>query len=194
MWGKRISRFTASRNPLRRRSDRIEAWVTFAVVMTILLIAPLAGWWAGRESYRQDLRTSQWERQHRFSVTAVLLRDATATAVDVGDATVAPAAVRTPARWTDRRGLSHSGVVFAGIGAKAGDTVPVWVDEAGSVAGAPAGRNPGVDVTVTAMVTAFGVTAVLAALRRLVVWRLDRRRLQSWQAEWAVVGPRWSHR
>ena len=179
---------------MRRRSDRIEAWVTFAVVMTILLIAPLAGWWAGRESYRQDVRTNDWERQHRFSVTAVLLQDATATEVAVGDAAVAATVVRTPARWTDPRGLSHSGMVFAGIGAKAGDTVPVWVDDAGAVAGAPGGRNPGMDATVPAVLAAFSVAAVLAALRRLVVWRLDRRRLQSWQAEWAVVGPRWSHR
>src|SRR4051812_5861821 len=178
MWTKRIRRLTASRNALRRTSDRIEAWVTFAVVMTILLIAPLAGWWSGRESYRQDLGTNEWERQHRFPVTAVVLRDVVATAGEAGDALPPPAAVLTPARWTGPGGVSHSGAVFAVIGTKAGGTVPIWVDDAGGVSEAPASRNAGVDAAAAALLAVFAVVAALAGLRSLVVWRLNQGRLK----------------
>ena len=45
-----------------------------------------------------------------------------------------------------------------------------------------------------AVLAAGAVAAGLAGIRRIVIWGLDRRRLRTWQAEWLVVGPLWSHR
>ena len=53
-----------ARNSLCRSSDRIEAWMSFVVMMTMLMLAPAAGCWAGREMYDQDLRDNAADRQN----------------------------------------------------------------------------------------------------------------------------------
>jgi hypothetical protein len=175
------------RNPLRRTSDRIESWLTFVVVMAILLIAPWTGWWAARSVYQDDLRTIAWQRQHRFAVTAVLVEDAVAA-----DGT--RSAPRTPARWTGPDGAGHTGMIFAEAGVRRGSAVPLWVDEHGIAVAPPERTNAPTDAVMAALLAAGGVVTGLAGLRRIVVWRLNRRRLRAWQEEWLVVGPRWSHR
>jgi hypothetical protein len=191
MWEKQMAR---CRNPLRRTSDRIEALLTFLLVMTMLLVGPWAGWSAARATYGHDVRVSTWEWKHRFAVAAVLLQNAAAP-ISTEDAWMrATPPTRTAARWTGPDGLVHTGTVVADVGARAGSTVPIWVDDHGTVATPPGLRSPTVDAVMAALLVMLGLAAGLAGIRRIVVWRLDRRRLRSWQAEWLVVGPRWSHR
>jgi hypothetical protein len=191
MWTRRIAR---NRNPLRRTADRIEAWMTFGVVMTILLSAPLAGWSAGREIYRDDRRANAWEWQHWMRVSAVLLQDVSATTDQAGEGQPSPALALAPARWPGPGGTARTGMIVAGAARQVGDTVPIWVDDQGNVAGRPGQRSPVLDAIMTAILAAGAVAAGLAGLRRIVIWGLDHRRLRSWQAEWLVVEPQWSHR
>jgi hypothetical protein len=177
------------RNPLRRTSDRIESWLTFLVVMAILLLAPWTGWYAARSVYQDGVRTAAWQREHRFAVTAVLLEDAAAA-----DGTRSASSPRTPARWIGPDNAVHIGLIFAEAGARRGGTVPLWVDEHGAAVAPPERRNVTIDAALAALLTVGGIATGLAGLRRIVVWRLDRRRLRAWQDEWLVVGPRWSHR
>ena len=188
MWATPIPR---TRNPLCRSWDRIEAWMTFTVVMTILLSAPLVGWRAGREMYRDDLRTNAWERQHLAQVSAVLLRDVLAT---TGGTPAPPAMGVVPTRWTGPDGTVRTGSIVAEVGRKKGDTVILWVDERGLEKGPPGRRSPMLDGILVAVLAAGAVAAGLAGIRRIVIWGLDRRRLRTWQAEWLIVGPLWSHR
>jgi hypothetical protein len=72
MWWERT---TVRRNQLRRTVDRVETWMTFLLVMTMVPAATCAGWSAARATYRRDLRSGAWEREHRFPVAAVLQQD-----------------------------------------------------------------------------------------------------------------------
>ena len=195
MWARRMARrLYLTRNPLRRIADRIEAWLTVLLVLVMLLVAPWAGWWAGRERYRDDMRANAWERQHRYAVAAVLLEDGSAWDGGGADDVPPPRSVLTPARWTGPEGAVHTGRIFAGPDGRAGDTVRIWVDEHGAPAARPMHRNATTDAVVAALLLVAVLGAVLSGLRRIAIWRLDRRRLRSWQAEWMIVGPRWSHR
>ena len=181
------------RNPLRRTSDRIQAAVTFVLVMAMLSISPWAAWSVARATFRHDVQTTAWERQHRFAVTAVLVQDAPAWA-GAGDDGTPPEKAQTAARWTGPEGAVHTGTVHADPGMRRGDTVPIWVDDHGAVAPEPGRRNATSDAVAAAFLVLLGLAAGLAGLHRIVVSWLDRRRLRAWQAEWLVVGPRWSHR
>jgi len=191
MWTKRAA---WGRNPLRRTSDRIEALLTFVVIMTMLLIGPWVAWSAGRATYRNDVRTTAWERQHRFAVTAVLLQDAARWTGATGAGMPPPASTEAAARWTGPDGTVHIGPVPAYDGALRGSTVRIWVDETGAVADPPGRRSATFDAVMVALLAVLGIGGALGGVHRIVVWRLNRRRLRSWQAEWLVVGPRWSHR
>jgi hypothetical protein len=196
MLARRIAHRTArTRNPLRRGSDRIEAGVTLALILTMLLIAPGAGWWAARETYRQDLRTSAWESHHRFAVTAVVLEDAPGwTGAGSDGLPPPPQSLLAPARWTGPDGVVHTGMVFADSGVRRGNPVQIWVDETGVVVARPGRRSAPMDAILAALLAVGVLAAGVSGVRVIVVWRLNRRRLRAWQAEWLVVGPRWSHR
>ena len=125
-----LRRLGWDRNPLRRRWDRQEAWLN-AVLLVVLFAAgtPLAAF-IGRDTYRDQARVAEWERQHRFQVWAVLLERA-------------PAPARTAkARWKAPDGSPRIGAVGTGTSTQPGTWVPIWVDEKGAVAGAPPRRRP----------------------------------------------------
>lgn len=190
MWGRPIGRrMPWARMPLRRGSDRVQAWLTFVLVVTMVLVAPWVIWWAGRTTYRGSERASAWERQHHVPVQAVLLDDASRQG-DGGDAVT----VRVKARWTAPDGALRTATISAPEGLRAGSSLPIWVDDHGTVVPRPGRRSPTVDAAVVALLAAGGLATSLSGVRRIVVWRLDRRRLRSWEAEWLIVGPRWSRR
>ena len=195
MWGRRITRrMPWSRVPLRRRSDRIQAWLNLLVVMAMVVIAPWAGWRAASTAYRSEVRANEWERQHHRPVVATLSQDAPVRYAAGGEAAPASETVSVPASWTGPDGVAHTGTVPVAGGTRAGSTVTVWVDDRGALVTPPRRRNAGVDAWVAGLLTVLALTAFLGGARRIVVWRLDRRRLRSWEAEWLIVGPGWSRR
>ena len=174
-----LRRLGWDRNPLRRRTDRQEAWLN--VVLLIVLVGagtPLAGA-LGRDTYREQARVAEWERQHRFEVWAVLLERA-------------PSARTVKARWKAPDGSTRTGAVATVRTDPPGTWVPIWVDDTGAVVAAPPRRRPAThaaEVGATAVAAlATGLGAVWLLCRRL----LDRRRMRAWGAEWLDVGPRWS--
>jgi hypothetical protein len=182
------------RNPLRRRSDRIEAGLTFVLLMTMLLVAPWGAWSIAEQTYRDDVRAGQWERQNRFAVTAELLRDAPGPDARAGNTGQAASSRGTLARWTGPDHSVHTGAVPVEFGSRRGSTVSIWVDPAGVLTGPPLRRNAMLDALMAALLTVGGLGTALYAAHRLVVWRLDRRRLRAWQQEWLLVEPGWTHR
>src|SRR6185437_12393119 len=76
MWIRRLVRgWGWGRNPLRRTTDRVEAWLTLVLVVAMLVIAPWAGSRAAHAAYRDTVRMAAWQAQHRFPVEAVVLQD-----------------------------------------------------------------------------------------------------------------------
>jgi hypothetical protein len=183
-----------SRSPLRRRSDRIQAWATLGMILVTLLVAPWVAWRAGSTMYVAEARARAWERQHHRPVAAVLMQDAPARVQDGGAAPPVLPNVAVPARWTDPDGAVRSGIVTVAVGTRAGSVVTVWLDEHGKQVSSPRRGKPTADASVVAALAAAAVIGFLGSVRHIIVWRLDRRRLRSWEAEWLIVGPRWSRR
>jgi hypothetical protein len=79
------------------------------------------------------------------------------------------------------------------VGAKAGTSVVIWVDQGGDRTTRPlstgdvAGRAVG-----SAVLTYLGITALAWGAHHGFCRLLDRGRSRRWAAEWAVVGPEWS--
>lgn len=183
----RVRLYRPDRNPLRRGSDRIEALFVALFLMVFaagLVLAPIFG----RAVYDNGLRA---ERAGRW-VTARLLEDAPRP-------TLAPyagqAAPRAEVTWTGPGGNPETETVPVSPGAKAGDTMRLWIDGSGRVAPEPPERAERV-----ARAVAVGLTTVLLsgglALAGYTVVRavLDRRRLAAWAAEWIVTEREWRRR
>jgi hypothetical protein len=110
MWWERTA---VPRNQLRRISDRVKAWMTFLLVMTMVLAGPWGGWSAAHATYRHDLRSGAWEREHRFPVAAVLQQDPVARVSGTGARRPASPPARTAARCTGPDGSVHIATVVA---------------------------------------------------------------------------------
>ena len=179
------------RNPLRRRTDRIEAWISAGLLAVFLISAPLLGTSIGRWVHQGGVR-EQRAQQSWHQTPAVLL--ATAPAPHRYAFRLSwQNAVPVPARWSGPGGQPRSGEVPAPPGSRAGQLVQVWVDGSGRVTGPPllgaelSRRVVGAEVLAP---LALGVALLIVAF--VVRWLLNRRRLRDWEAGWASIGPRWS--
>jgi hypothetical protein len=181
------------RNPLRRRTDRVEAAIRLATMILLLVAVPLAAIAVGRQADHLALRQAHAQQAAEHEVTAVLLQRAQATGVP--DPYTSIQMTYVLARWQPPSGPPRSGQVLALAGAPAGSTVPVWIDASGAVVGPPPDhRDIAGDVTVAVVVTCV-VAGLLLLESNALAWRvLDRRRLKAWDAEWRATGPLWSGR
>ncbi len=180
------------RNPLRRATDRAESAVLALLLVGFLIGAPLLALASGHWAYDAALRMENAQRATRHQVTAVL----TADAPNPAQATYGvPLQVEARARWTDPGGKTHTGVVFAPLGAKAGSLVAVWVDPAGRITlppvqhGDAAGRR-----ALAALLAPITLGLVLLGWWKLARRALDRRRMAAWDADWQATGPSWTSR
>jgi hypothetical protein len=175
---------------MRRRSDRIEGWLTTSVLLIFLAAAPVAGGVAGRATYRADVREQRWNQTHFFPVESTLLADATQPFT--GSNGVLVDVEIAPASWTSADGVARQGIVVAEAGDKAGRRVVVWTDDRGEPTAAPTTPDARGDAIVAATLAVLGVATVLIVLTFVTRALLNRHRLRSWQHEWLEVGPRWT--
>jgi len=176
------------RNPLRRRTDRIEAWFRVALTTIVFFGGPFAVWWCAASAYDSAAAAAEWQRNSVFPVQARLLEDATSAAggYEQGEATV-------QAQWTAPNGSQRTGPVTPPPAALAGTTIVIWTDANGNPmdrpAASPTSDAIGVALAIAGLIAAAYATA-LVGVRRL----LDRRRMAAWQSGWRHVEPRWSGR
>jgi hypothetical protein len=179
------------RNPLRRRTDRIEAVIRLAALVLLLAAVPMATLAAGREADHLALRQAHAQQAADHKVTAVLLQQAPATGIP--DPYTSVQMTWVPARWQLPGQPARTGQVLAPAGARAGSTVTAWIDASGSVTSPPPDhRAIAGDVCIAALVTCLVTTILVLGSSALVLRALNRRRLSAWDAEWRVTGPRWS--
>ncbi|MFF1838775.1 hypothetical protein ACFVXE_31970 [Streptomyces sp. NPDC058231] len=183
-------------NPLRRATDRREAWVTLVALLLMVLAAPALGWLCGSltDGVLQESVRSQQEQ--RRATTAVVVRRSAGAARLVGDPEVS--SERTPqtsvvARWKAPDGTPRSGRVSTPSRiVDPGSRVRIWTDRQGRPAlrpmDAPTARTH-------AVLAGVGVALLGAALveggRRLIVWRMVHRRYERLDRAWAEAGPDW---
>ena len=169
-WRARLARALGlDGNPLRRASDRAEAWIRAGLLVILLIAGPMAALTAGqRTAHAAGTGTSV----QPHAVQAVLLQPATAPAAQA-------AAART-------------GEVPAPAGAAAGTAVTVWLNAAGRVTSPPYKGGFAFAAVLAAMttlaVTAFALLTVLRLVQRFLNWR----RLAAWETAWRATGPRWT--
>ncbi|WP_028800259.1 hypothetical protein [Streptomyces sp. 142MFCol3.1] len=172
------------RNPLRRRSDALEAWIMLAAWVLIVL----SGVFAGLLTARTVERGLAVERAQWRSVAAQLTEDAVGT----GATESASGLVWAKVRWTAPDGSAHTGQARVYAGTEAGTPVTVWTDRQGRLVTKPATASQA--QTRSAMVGVLvGVSAAAVPFvgGRLARGRLERRRMDQWDQEWARIGPRW---
>jgi hypothetical protein len=179
------------RNPLRRRTDRIEAAIRLITMILLLTAVPIAAIAVGRQADHLELRQANVQRAAEHEVTAVLLQRAQATGAP--DPYTSVQLTFVLARWQPPGRPSRSGQVLATAGAPAGSTVTIWVDSSGAVTRPPpAHRDIAGDVCIAVVVTCLVAGLLLLGSNALARRVLNRRALNAWDADWRATGPLWS--
>ncbi|MFF7451480.1 MULTISPECIES: hypothetical protein [unclassified Streptomyces] len=182
-------------NPLRRATDLAEAWVALAALLLVLVVAPVAGAVVGglaQDSLQESVRS---QRASRHPVTATVTRELDRSPLDADPETSTGRELRTRvlADWTAPDGTPRHGPVLAGLkDPRKGDHFTIWTDTQGHIMPRPLDS-----ATATTHAVLAGVGAALLGIgliesaRRLIVWRMVRRRYARWDQAWARVGPDW---
>ncbi|WP_416959495.1 hypothetical protein [Streptomyces sp. Agncl-13] len=174
-------------NLLRRRSHVVEAWLLLAAWILAVLAAVGTGAWTALavERHVDALRAE------RHPVPAVLVEDAVRT-VGTSDGSDS---YRATVRWTAADGTKRTGLAHVDSDSMAGSTTQVWLDAGGRLVPTPvSSAQARLEGVVLAVWTAVGAGGAVLLVGRGMSWRLEQRRLDQWDAEWARVGPRWGHR
>jgi hypothetical protein len=164
------------RNALLRASDRIEAFVMFAVLVSAILTVPIAGA-LGTSVYVDRLHAFTTERLMRHEVEATATRDSSVTGLPYRGANL------TPLRWqySDR---THIEIVGTPETMKAGEQTSIWVDETGARTEQPLSEN---DAATEAAMSALGLWIAVAgggvAVCALLRSRLNQLRYVAWDRE-----------
>jgi hypothetical protein len=160
------------RNPLLRRTDRVEAVVMLFALVVSLLTIPFAGVAAGMTYSVRD-RLYAGEARERHSVVATI----TATGNDGSGMDV------VQARWPAAAG-EHTGSLELAHAAKVGDRTQIWMDKDGNPVAPPTPTWQAVgDAFATAMATLLLVGIGLTSLLTSVYSRLDSTRDAQWERE-----------
>ncbi|MFD0358749.1 hypothetical protein ACFVHW_34205 [Streptomyces sp. NPDC127110] len=180
------------RNPLRRPTDLFEAWVAFAALVCVLLVAPAVGWVAGLQVDGTLQRAAREQRHERYLVPAVVVRPAPGSA-DPSAQRQAPERTRIVASWTAPDGSSHQGTVPAAEEPpRAGDRFRIWTDIRGRLVGQPLDPTAAsFHAGAAGLAAALTAAALAETVRRLVVRRLMHRRYTRLDRAWAAAGPDW---
>ncbi|MEU7503519.1 hypothetical protein ACFZBM_11110 [Streptomyces lavendulae] len=185
------------RNPLRRPTDLFEAWVAFAALVCVLLVAPALGCAAGLKVDGTLQRAAREQRHERYLVPAVVVRPTpgpvAGSATDPGAGRQAPERTRIVASWTAPDGSSHEGTVPAAEEPPLpGDRFRIWTDIRGRLVGRPLDPSAAsFHAGVAGLAAALTAAALAETLRRLVVRRLMHRRYTRLDRAWAAAGPDW---
>ncbi|MFI7498213.1 hypothetical protein ACIBVL_06780 [Streptomyces sp. NPDC049687] len=176
-------------NPLKRRSDVLEAWIGALAAAVVLLTAPVVGVTAAGVAERSAL--DQARGLHR--VTAELLEDATAPPSRFG--MMGGNRARATVRWTSSSGASASATASVAVGGKAGSHTTVWLDDTGRLQPAPPtpaqARSHGVALGAA---SAVGASMLVLGTWWMVRLRLDVHRRAQWDRAWAAFDTPQGHR
>ncbi|WP_449343592.1 Rv1733c family protein [Streptomyces yaanensis] len=182
--GPRVWLWRWRRNPLRRRSDALEAWIVLAVWAVTVAGGVLAGL-AATHSVERGLAR---ERAEWRPVVALLAEDAAATASGAER-------VWVKVRWTGTDGSSHAGQARVAAGSRTGTAVTVWTDREGLLVTQPVTESQAqVRAAMVGVLVGVGVAAVPFVGGRIVRERLERRRMAQWDEAWERFGPMWGRK
>ncbi|MGW5652264.1 Rv1733c family protein [Streptomyces humi] len=175
------------RNPLKRRADTVEAWVLLGAWLFTLLAGVLAGLAAARSVEGGLAR----ERVEWHPVVAHVMEKAPGTPRDGSDSA---GGERVWARvgWTVEDGTVHTGQARVVAGSKEGTPVTVWTDPRGHLVTRPATASEAhLRAGLIGGLVGLSAAAVPFVAGLVARGRLERRRMDRWDAEWSRLGPQW---
>ncbi|MFD4525736.1 hypothetical protein ACFWP7_17760 [Streptomyces sp. NPDC058470] len=175
------------RNPLRRRSDALEAWVVLVAWALTVFGGVLSGL-AAAQSVEHGLAR---QRAEWHSVPAQLMADATESTRTESGADRVWAKVR----WTAPDGSARTGQARVDTGTTEGTPVTVWTDPEGRLVTRPATASQAqLRASMVGVLIGLSVAAGPFVCGQLVRGRLERRRMDQWDEEWERFGPIWGRR
>ncbi|MEU2915302.1 Rv1733c family protein [Streptomyces massasporeus] len=183
------------RNPLCRATDLAEAWVALVALLLILLAAPVVGLLVGDTADDALQRSVRSQHEARHLVTATVVRKLDRSPLDSDPETSSGRDLRNRvlADWTAPDGTPHQGPVLASLkDPRQGDTFRIWTDRHGRMVARPLDSAT---ASTHAVLAGFGAALAAGGLieggRRLIVWRMVRRRYARWDQAWDKAGPDW---
>jgi hypothetical protein len=176
------------RNPLRRRTDRVETAILASLLAVMCATAPFLAAAASGAENATSLRELHVQQATCHQVKATLLDDAQ----DTGGYPFVIAEAHL--RWTIPDGRIITELLRVPVGSQAGTVISMWVDQSGQPI-TPLLRTqiPERD-DFAAMAAVAGLGAVLLAAGLAVRRTLNRRRMSAWAVDWMVTEPRWNTR
>lgn len=179
-------------NPLRRRSDVVEAWIALAVAVLLCVGAPLVGAVTGLWAHGQARSVAAAERSERHVVRALVVGGAPEQLPSVQGGDRAHA-YQTSVRWAVPGEGTKTALARVPAGTRTGDVVDVWFDRQGHGVAPPPDDIAVWQHTVTMGLCGASCAAGVVLLGRGVVRRVAlRHRLAEWEQEWARTGPDWT--
>lgn len=175
------------RNPLKRTSDVVEAWILLAA----WTLAVVGGLLAGLLTAGAMQQNADRVRAQSHPVSALLTRDATHGAARPASG----ALVWGTVRWTDADGTAHTGRTRVPATATPGAHITVWTNGHGALTAQPA--SPADTAFQSFLGGLWAGTATVGLViggAKLLRARLDHRRFDQWAEEWARVDTRWGRK
>jgi hypothetical protein len=173
-------------NPLRRRTDRIEAVLAAALIVVFLIAAPalvgVAGHWTRSAGIRQQRAELDWRQ-----VSAIVQRGAPAQRYYFRWPS---GTVEMRVRWMAPDGQPRQGWIPVGPAAAPGSSARVWMSRSGSLTGPPLRRTQLEErIAEAEVLTAFVLVLMFFLAGCAVRCLLSRRRLAEWDRAWRAAGP-----
>lgn len=182
-------------NPLRRKTDLVEAWVALVAVLLIAVAVPLAGFAVGGLTRDALLQSVREQREVRHEVAGTVIKKVSRPPVDPDPETSSARDrhSRVLAEWTAPDGTAHSGTVVAALDSPdPGDRFRLWTDAHGQVVGRPLDdATASTHAALAGIGAAVAVAGLVEGARRIVVWRIVVRRHDRWDQAWEKAGPDW---
>ncbi|MCX3062249.1 Rv1733c family protein [Streptomyces beihaiensis] len=182
-------------NPLRRGTDLAEAWVALVALLLIVVAAPVVGIVAGTLSRDALYQSVREQHRTRHAVTATVVKKVAQPPLDPDPetSTTRDAHTRVVASWKAPDGSAHHGEVVSSLTTPhKGEAFPLWTDAHGHVVNRPLDRPTALTHAVLAgFGAAVAVTGLVEGTRRVIVWRMVRRRYARWEHAWDIAGPDW---
>jgi hypothetical protein len=178
------------RNPLKRRADAVESWILLGAWLVTVLAGVLAGLTATR-SVEHELAQ---ERVTWKPVVALVTQNAPGPS-PAGSGTTTGEPVWAKVRWTAVDGSSHTGQIRVPAGSAIGTPVTIWTDPQGHLVTQPATASQA-QLRATLIGTLLGAGAAVIPFvgAQALRGRLERRRMDQWDEEWARFGPLWGRK
>ncbi|MFG2129440.1 hypothetical protein ACGFNV_16800 [Streptomyces sp. NPDC048751] len=178
------------RNPLKRRADAVESWVLLGAWALTVLAGVLAGLTAAR-SVEDGLAR---ERVEWRPVVARLTEQAPGSAPDHPGAGGGER-VWAKVSWIATDGSAHSGQARVEAGSAEGAAVTVWTDPQGRLVTKPATVSQAqLRASLIGGLAGVSAAAIPFVGGRALRTRLERHRMDQWDAEWALLGPLWGRK